>query len=101
MDEDDDAKALEELRHRLKSARGEGDEAEPKASSGAMAQGYRQATELIVATLVGAFLGFWLDRWLNSSPAFLISLFLLGMITGVRNMLRSAETMNKGSSQDD
>jgi ATP synthase protein I len=56
----------------------------------AMGTGLRVGSELIAGVLVGGFLGWWIDRWLGTSPAFLLILLVLGMISGFWNVYRIA-----------
>ncbi|SDT92275.1 AtpZ/AtpI family protein [Stappia sp. ES.058] len=62
-------------------------------SSGA-GQGYAQAmklsTEFVAGVLVGAGLGWLIDKGLGTSPWGLIIFLLLGFCAGVLNLLRSA-----------
>lgn len=39
--------------------------------------------------LVGAALGYFLDRWLGSSPFGMIGGFLLGLVAGFMNLMRA------------
>jgi ATP synthase protein I len=53
-----------------------------------MSVGMRVGVEMLSAVIVGAALGYWLDRWLHTSP-FLLSLFvLLGGAGGIANVWR-------------
>ena len=53
-----------------------------------MGVGLRVGVEMLSALIVGASLGYWLDKWLHTSP-FLLSLFvLLGGAGGVANVWR-------------
>jgi ATP synthase protein I len=54
-----------------------------------MAHGLRLSTELVAGVLVGAGLGWALDRWLGISPWGLIVFLLLGFAAGVRNVVRA------------
>jgi ATP synthase protein I len=67
---------------------------DPGASTGAdpsaMARGFRLSTELVAGVLVGAGLGWLLDRWLGISPWGLIVFLLLGFAAGVLNVMRAA-----------
>jgi ATP synthase protein I len=70
---------------------------EPGAESGngaarasAMARGFRLSSELIAGVVVGAVIGWGLDRLLSTSPWGLIVFFLLGFAAGVINVMRSA-----------
>src|SRR6266545_461264 len=62
----------------------------PAADSSAMARGFRLSTELVAGVLVGAVIGYWLDRWLGISPWGLIVFVLLGFVAGVLNVMRVA-----------
>ena len=48
----------------------------------------RVATELVAGVVVGAFIGWVLDRWLGTSPLFLVVLFFLGAAAGMLNVWR-------------
>jgi len=59
----------------------------------------RFATELVAALLVGGGLGWGID-WLfgrygvHTKPVFLIALFVLGAVAGIRNVMRAAGEIN-------
>jgi ATP synthase protein I len=57
-----------------------------------LARGLRLSTELVAGVLVGAFIGWALDRWLGISPWGLIVFLLLGFAAGVRNVVRAVNT---------
>jgi len=56
----------------------------------AFARGFRLSTELVGGVLVGAGLGWLIDRWLNTTPWGLIVFLLLGFAAGVLNVMRAA-----------
>jgi ATP synthase protein I len=62
----------------------------PRADPTAMARGFRLSTELVAGVLVGAAIGWALDRWLGISPWGMIVFLLLGFAAGVLNVMRSA-----------
>jgi len=62
----------------------------------AMAAGFRVASELLAGVLVGAFIGWWVDRWLGSSPFALIGLTLVGTAGGFWNVYRFAARSTGG-----
>ena len=64
-------------------------ESPPSVGSG-MARGMRLSTELVAGVLVGALIGWGLDRWLGISPWGLIVFLLLGFAAGVLNVVRAA-----------
>ena len=60
------------------------------ADTSAMARGFRLSTELVAGVVVGALIGWLLDRWLGISPWGLIVFLLLGFAAGVLNVMRAA-----------
>ena len=48
----------------------------------------RVAAEMVAGVVVGAFIGWMLDRWLETSPLFLLAMFFLGAIAGMLNVWR-------------
>jgi F0F1-type ATP synthase assembly protein I len=53
-------------------------------------RGFRLSTELVAGVLVGAFIGWALDKWLGISPWGMIVFLLLGFAAGVINVMRAA-----------
>ena len=53
-----------------------------------MALAGRVATELVAGIAVGAFAGWLIDRWLGTTPAFMLVLFFLGAAGGMMNIWR-------------
>src|SRR5262245_46818737 len=62
----------------------------------ALARGFRLSTELVAGVLVGAGLGWLIDRWLGTVPWGMFVLGLLGFAAGVLNVMRSAGVMSGG-----
>jgi ATP synthase protein I len=60
------------------------------ADASALARGFRLSTELVAGVVVGALIGWLLDRWLGISPWGMIVFLLLGFAAGVLNVMRAA-----------
>lgn len=60
------------------------------AKASAMARGFRLSSELVAGVVVGAVIGWGIDRLLSTSPWGLIVFFLLGFAAGVINLMRVA-----------
>jgi ATP synthase protein I len=60
------------------------------AEASGYARGFRMSTELVAGVVVGALIGWLLDRWLGISPWGLIVFLLLGFAAGVLNVMRAA-----------
>jgi len=60
------------------------------ADPSAIARGFRLSAELVAGVVVGAAVGWLLDRWLGISPWGLIVFLLLGFAAGVLNVMRAA-----------
>jgi ATP synthase protein I len=71
-------------------------EPRPQAPPTSLGIASRFATELVVAVVVGAGLGWLLDRFLHTRPIFLIVMVLLGAAAGIRNVMRAATEINAG-----
>jgi ATP synthase protein I len=65
--------------------RGGGANADPSA----LAQGLRLSAEFVSGVLIGAAIGWVMDRWLGTSPWGLIVFLLLGFAAGVLNLMRA------------
>jgi ATP synthase protein I len=70
----------------------------PRSDPSAIARGFRLSTELVAGVLVGAFIGWALDKWLGISPWGMIVFLLLGFAAGVMNVMRAAG-LSKGRDQ--
>jgi ATP synthase protein I len=60
------------------------------------AKGFRLSSELVAGVVVGAGLGWLVDRWLGAAPWGLIVFLLLGFAAGVLNVMRSAGVVAGG-----
>ena len=85
---------LQRLGERLAHQKGPSRQVEAGSSSksdpSALARGFRLSTELVAGVLVGAFIGWALDKWLGISPWGMIVFLLLGFAAGVVNVMRAA-----------
>lgn len=56
----------------------------------AMGFAFRVLSEFVGAVIVGAFIGWWIDRVAGTAPAFVIVFLLMGAAAGVWNVYRIA-----------
>ena len=72
----------------------DGREAKPSAVDasvgGAMSLGFRVLTEFTAGIVIGAIIGWQLDKWCHSSPILLIVFLMLGTAAGFWNVYRIA-----------
>jgi ATP synthase protein I len=61
-----------------------------RADTSGLARGFRLSTEFVAGVLIGALVGWLIDRWLHISPWGLIVFLLLGFAAGVLNVMRAA-----------
>ncbi len=61
-----------------------------RADPSALARGFRLSSELVAGVVVGALIGWLLDRWLGISPWGMIVFLLAGFAAGVLNVMRGA-----------
>lgn len=81
--------SLEERRRR-EPPRRENDEASALGTSRALSMGLRVLSEFTAGIIVGAGIGWLLDKWLSTPPAFLIVFLAVGTATGFWNVYRMA-----------
>jgi ATP synthase protein I len=85
--------AIEKKRADARDGGGVGDHAVIGGETGrAMAQGFRIVTELAAGVLVGCVIGWQLDKWVGTSPLFLLVFLGLGTTAGFWNMMRIGAT---------
>ena len=53
------------------------------------------STELVAAVVVGTILGFILDNWFDTKPLLTIIFFIMGVVTGIINVIKSAKKMQE------
>lgn len=74
----------------LRTAEGESEQgdARAEASRKGFSQALKLSSEFVSAIIVGALLGYLLDRWIGTAPWGMIVFLLLGFCAGVLNVLR-------------
>lgn len=78
----------------VRERRGEGESEQDEGGRGAaLGMAFRLATELVAAVVVCGFIGWWLDKWLDTTPLLLLVFFGLGFVVGVLNVIRTARAM--------
>ena len=68
----------------------------PTVDASGYARGFRLSSELVGGVVVGAAIGWALDRVLGISPWGLIVFLLLGFVAGVMNLVRAARAAPGG-----
>ncbi len=83
---------LERLDGRLRHAREQAGGQNPSRSATmpGLALAFRTGIELVSALAVGVGIGFLLDKWLDTTPWFLVVFFFLGAAAGILNVYRAA-----------
>src|SRR6056300_640313 len=55
----------------------------------------KMGTEFVAAVFVASFIGFHVDKWLQTTPIFIIIFFIIGSVAGILNVVRSSKMINK------
>ncbi len=93
--------ALDDLAVRISETRGRQQPVEKSQGHASMlGLAYRFTVEMLAGIGVGGFVGWWIDKWFGTAPAFLLILLFLGMIAGVVNSVRTANEMRRSLDQN-
>ena len=101
-----DRRRVDELDARLKAVRAAAPKPTPEGGGGSgmshrqTAVAYRVLVDMIAGLLVGAFLGYWLDRWLGWAPWGLVALLVLGFVAGANNAWRAIRVYSAGEDKE-
>ena len=101
-----DRRRVDELDARLKAVRAAAPKPTPEGGGGSgmshrqTAVAYRVLVDMIAGLLVGAFLGYWLDRWLGWAPWGLVTLLVLGFVAGANNAWRAIRVYSAGEDKE-
>ncbi|WP_171178003.1 AtpZ/AtpI family protein [Ruegeria sp. HKCCD8929] len=96
MTEDDQKQRLSQLEERIEAAK-KAKQPKPRAdadiSGGELA--WRMVIEMVSGLAIGFGIGYGLDRLFGTIPIFLVLFTLLGLVAGVKVMLRSAKEVQE------
>ena len=87
---------LKELKDKVKEIQSELKEKEIKEKNASpLGIAMKMGTELVAAVFVASFIGFYVDKWLETTPVFIIFFFIIGSVAGIFNVVRSSKMINK------
>lgn len=89
----------ERLQQAQAKAKGQSFETAEDQPHSPMGVAFKMGIELVVGSGVGAFIGFWFDRWFGTTPIFLVLLLILGFASGIRNVVREATRMHEAEEE--
>ncbi|MBL6928020.1 MAG: AtpZ/AtpI family protein [Rhodospirillales bacterium] len=107
MSDEDSRRSLDDLDARIKRAREEGEAAAKgkgpilRGQASGFGMAFRIGVELVAALAVGVGIGLLLDRWLDTTPWFLVVFFFLGAAAGILNVYRAASGMGLAAGYSD
>ena len=87
---------LKKLKDKVKKIQSELKEKEIKEkNSSPLGIAMKMGTEFVAAVFVASFMGFYVDKWLETKPVFVIIFFIIGSVAGIFNVVRSSKMINK------
>ena len=93
-------KSLKERSARLKIAKGKVNNSSiknKKTNSSNLGSALKISTEFVASVVVGSIIGFILDNLFGTKPWLIIIFFIIGVIAGMLNVIRSAKLMQKNN----
>lgn len=67
----------------------------PRSSIGSLGALSAVGIAFVLAVGIGFLVGYWLDRWLGTSPLFMLVFFFLGVAAGIVNVVRTANAVDR------
>ena len=87
---------IKEIKEKVKKLKDELKSKElKKEGSSSMGIALKMGTEFVAAVFVASFIGFHIDKWLQTTPIFIIIFFIIGSVAGIFNVVRSSKMINK------
>lgn len=87
---------IKEIKEKVKKLKDELKSKElKKEGSSSMGIALKMGTEFVAAVFVASFIGFHVDKWLQTTPIFIIIFFMIGSVAGILNVVRSSKMINK------
>lgn len=90
-----DAARLQELENRLREQRIEEGSSSAESHFSQANMAWRMVTELVAGLVLGFGIGFGLDQLFGTMPILLVIFVLLGLVAGVKTMMRTANEIGK------
>ena len=66
-----------------------------RTNAASLGKALKISTELVAAVVVGSTIGFLLDNWFGTKPLLTICFFIMGVVAGILNVIKSAKRINK------
>ena len=87
---------IKEIKEKVKKLKDELKSKElKKEGSSSMGIALKMGTEFVAAVFVASFIGFYVDKWLETTPIFILMFFIIGSVAGIFNVVRSSKMINK------
>ena len=87
---------IKEIKEKVKKLKDElKSKEQKKEGSSSMGIALKMGTEFVAAVFVASFIGFHVDKWLQTTPIFIIIFFIIGSVAGIFNVVRSSKMINK------
>ena len=87
---------IKEIKDKVKKIQSEIHHKELKAKNASpLGIAMKMGTEFVAAVFVASFIGFYVDKWLETTPIFIIFFFIIGSVAGIFNVVRSSKMINK------
>jgi ATP synthase protein I len=87
---------IKEIKDKVKKIQSEIHDKELKAKNASpLGIAMKMGTEFVAAVFVASFIGFYVDKWLETTPIFILIFFIIGSVAGIFNVVRSSKMINK------
>ena len=100
IDKNDQLNQVSEKIDEIKSRNKKNDNKQKQLRGRQISIAMRISIELIISIIIGATLGWYIDKWFDTKPIFFIIFLILGIMSGIKTAITSSRQLYEDNNND-